>query len=138
MIDLGVESFLLTATVEAIVAQRLVRRICQKCKEEYTPTETELMEVELRPDDVVGQSFFRGKGCEHCNGSGYKGRLALFEILVLDDALRELIMEQSSTAVLRIEARRRGMRTLRESGLLSIYDGRTTIDEVLRETINEE
>ncbi|MDG1838544.1 MAG: ATPase, T2SS/T4P/T4SS family [Phycisphaerales bacterium] len=138
MIDLGVESFLLTATVEAIVAQRLVRRICQKCKEEYTPSETELMEVELRPDDVTGRSFFRGTGCEHCNGSGYKGRLALFEILVLDDALRELIMQQSSTAVLRIEARRRGMRTLRESGLLSIYDGRTTIDEVLRETINEE
>ena len=138
MIDLGVESFLLTATVEAIVAQRLVRRICQKCKEEYTPSETELMEVELRPADVEGRSFFRGTGCEHCNGSGYKGRLALFEILVLDDALRELIMQQSSTAVLRIEACRRGMRTLRESGLLSIYDGRTTIDEVLRETISEE
>jgi len=138
MIDLGIESFLITATVEAIVAQRLVRRICLKCKEEYTPSETELMEVELRPADVVGRTFFRGAGCEACNGSGYKGRLALFEILVMDDGMREMIMSQASTGLLRTEARRRGMRTLRESGMLSIYDGRTTIDEVLRETINEE
>ncbi|MDP7070448.1 MAG: ATPase, T2SS/T4P/T4SS family [Phycisphaerales bacterium] len=138
MIDLGVESFLITATVEAIVAQRLVRRICLKCKQQYTPSESELMELELRPEDVVGQSFFRGAGCESCNGSGYKGRLALFEIMTMDDALRELIMKQASTALLRTECRKRGMRTLRESGLLSIFDGRTTIDEVLRETISEE
>jgi len=138
MIDLGVQSFLITATIEAIVAQRLVRRICVKCKQEYTPSETELMEVELRPEDVVGRTFFRGTGCEACNGSGYKGRLAIFETLVMDDGLREMIMAQASTALLRTEARRRGMRTLRESGMLSIYDGRTTIDEVLRETINEE
>ncbi|MDP6889992.1 MAG: ATPase, T2SS/T4P/T4SS family, partial [Phycisphaerales bacterium] len=138
MIDLGIESFLITATIEAIVAQRLVRRICVKCKQEYTPSETELMEVELRPADVVGRTFFRGNGCEACNGSGYKGRLAIFETMVMDDGLREMIMSQASTALLRTEARRRGMRTLRESGMLSIYDGRTTIDEVLRETINEE
>lgn len=138
MVDLGVESFLITATVEAIVAQRLVRRICQKCKEEYEPSVAELMEVELRPEDVVGRTFFRGRGCDTCNGSGYKGRLALFELLIMDDTLRELIMSQASTAVLRTECRRRGMRPLRESGLLSIYDGRTTIDEVMRETISEE
>jgi len=138
MIDLGVESFLITATVEAIVAQRLVRRVCAKCKQEYMPSEAELMEVELRPDDVAGRTFFRGNGCEVCNGSGYKGRLAIFEMMIMDDTLRELIMQQASTALLRTESRRRGMRTLRESGLLSIYDGRTTIDEVVRETINEE
>jgi type IV pilus assembly protein PilB len=138
MVDLGVESFLLTATVEAIVAQRLVRRICTKCKEEYSPSETELMELNLRPDDVKGRTFFRGKGCSNCNGSGYQGRLALFEILVFDDTMRDHVMNQASTAVLRVEARKRGMRTLRESGLLSIYDGRTTIDEVLRETLDEE
>ena len=92
----------------------------------------------MRPADVVGRTFFRGTGCEACNGSGYKGRLAIFEILVMDDGLREMIMTQASTALLRTEARRRGMRTLRESGMLSIYDGRTTIDEVLRETISEE
>jgi len=138
MVDLGVESFLITATIEAIVAQRLVRRVCSQCKEEYSPSDTELMEVNLKPEDVVGRTFYRGAGCSTCNGSGYKGRLAIFEIMVLDDAMRELIMNQASTAVLRTEARKRGMRTLRESGLLSIYDGRTTIDEVLRETIVEE
>ncbi|MBG80587.1 MAG: pilus assembly protein PilB [Phycisphaerae bacterium] len=138
MVDLGVETFLITATVEAIVAQRLVRRICTSCKTEYEPSEAELMELELRPSDVGGRTFFRGDGCDACNGTGYKGRLALFEMMYMDDALREMIMNQSSTAVLRNECRRRGMRTLRESGLLSIYDGRTTIDEVVRETIAEE
>ncbi|MAB83336.1 MAG: pilus assembly protein PilB [Phycisphaerae bacterium] len=138
LVDLGVENFLLTATLEAVIAQRLVRRICSKCKEEYVPSESELMELELRSSDVVGRTFFRGKGCSVCNSSGYKGRLALFEMMVMDDMIRELIMSQASTALLRQESRKRGMRTLRESGLLSIYDGRTTIDEVLRETISEE
>ena len=138
MVDLGVETFLITATVEAIVAQRLVRRICDKCKVEYEPSEAELMELELRASEVSGRTFFRGDGCDNCNGTGYRGRLALYEIMVLDDALREMIMGQMSTAGLKAECRRRGMRTLRETGLLSIYDGRTTIDEVVRETIAEE
>jgi type IV pilus assembly protein PilB len=138
LMDLGVETFLLTATVEAIVAQRLVRRICQKCKESFTPSEEQVMELGLRPEDIGGRQFFRGRGCDACMKSGYKGRLALFEILTMDDTLRELVMAQANTAVLRAEARKRGMRTLRESGLLSIYDGQTTIDEVVRETITEE
>ncbi len=138
LVDLGVESFLLTATIEAIVAQRLVRRICGNCKEEYLPTEEELMELALLPSDVEGRTFYRGRGCETCKNSGYKGRLAIFEIMTMDDALRELVMSQASTAVLRAEARRRGMRTLRESGLLGIYEGQTTIDEVVRETITED
>lgn len=138
MLDLGVESFLLTATIEAIVAQRLVRRICMRCKEEYVPTEEQLMELNLRPGDVQGRVFYRGRGCDTCNHSGYKGRLAIFEILPLDDYLRDLVMQEASTNVLRVEARKRGMRTLRECGLLSIYDGQTTIDEVVRETIVED
>ncbi|MBU6210489.1 MAG: Flp pilus assembly complex ATPase component TadA, partial [Planctomycetes bacterium] len=138
LVDLGVETFLLTATLEAIVAQRLVRRVCTKCKETYVPTEEQLMELSLKPEDVRGRTFCRGKGCDHCNRTGYKGRMALFEIMVLDDTLRELIMQQANTSVLRAEARKRGMRTLREIGLLSIYDGQTTIDEVVRETIDEE
>jgi type IV pilus assembly protein PilB len=138
LVDLGVESFLLTATIEAIVAQRLVRRICNACKEEYVPTEEQLMELALLPSDVQGRTFYRGRGCGECNGTGYRGRMALFEIMGMDDALRELVMSQASTAVIRAEARRRGMRTLRESGLLSIYEGQTTIDEVVRETITEE
>ena len=138
LVDLGVESFLITATVEAIVAQRLVRRICTNCKEEYTPSDEELLELKLHKEDVQSRTFFRGKGCDSCNNSGYIGRLALFEIMEFDDALRELILAQASTAVIRIEAQKRGMRNLRESGLLSIYDGQTTIDEVVRETMLDE
>jgi type IV pilus assembly protein PilB len=138
LLDLGIEAFLLTATIEAIVAQRLVRTICSQCKEPYTPTEEQLMELDLRPENVTGKQFYRGKGCERCHGSGYKGRMALFEIMVMDDGLRDLVMKQASTNILREEARKRGMRSLRESGLWAIYDGATTIDEVVRETISEE
>jgi len=137
LIDLGIESFLLTATVEGIVAQRLVRKICVACREEFTPTQEQFMELGLRPQDVQGKKFFRGRGCEKCNKSGYKGRMGIYEIMGFDDQIREMIMQEASTAVLRAEARRRGMRTLRECGLLSIYEGLTTIDEVVRETIDE-
>ncbi len=138
LLDLGMESFLLTATIEGIVAQRLVRTICLKCKEEYTPKEEELMELSLRPEDVKGRRFFRGRGCDNCNRSGYRGRMAIFEILKMDDSLRELVMREASTNVIREEAKRRGMRLLREGGLMAIYEGQTTIDEVVRETIAEE
>jgi len=138
LLDLGLENFLVTATVEAIIAQRLTRHICPKCKEEYQPTEAELMELGLTPDDVRGRTFYRGRGCDHCNKSGYKGRMAIFEILMMDDDLRELVMKQASTNVLRAAARKRGMRSLRECGLMAIYEGQTTIDEVVRETIAEE
>jgi type IV pilus assembly protein PilB len=138
LLDLGLEPFLVTATLEGIVAQRLVRRICPRCKEAYQPTEEQLMELALTPEDVQGRSFYRGRGCDNCNRSGYKGRMALFEIMVADDEIKELIMQHASTNVLRNEARKRGMRTLRQSGLLAIYDGQTTIDEVVRETITED
>jgi len=138
LLDLGVESFLLTATLEAIVAQRLTRRICTQCKEEFVPSEEQLMELGLRRQDVGDRPFFRGAGCDRCINSGYKGRLAIFEIMVMNDPLREQIMAQASSAVLRHEARKHGMRTLRECGLLAIYDGQTTIDEVVRETLSEE
>jgi type IV pilus assembly protein PilB len=138
LLDLGLEPFLVTATLEAIVAQRLVRRICQNCKEEYQPTEDQLMQIALRPDDVQGRVFYYGKGCEYCNNTGYRGRLAIFEIMVLDDELREQIMKHASTGILRQAARQRGMRTLRETGLMAIYDGVTTIEEVVKETIVED
>ena len=96
------------------------------------------MELALRPEDIGGKTFHRGRGCDRCNRTGYKGRMALFEIMTMDDTLRELIMAQANTSVLRAESRKRGMRTLREVGLLSIYDGQTTIDEVVRETIVED
>ena len=138
LLDLGLEPFLVTATLEAIVAQRLIRRICLNCKEEYVPSETQLMELSLTPEDVAGRVFFYGRGCEYCNNTGYRGRQAIFELMLMDDEIRELIMKSGSTAVLRAEARKRGMRTLREVGLLSIYDGVSTIEEVVRETLGEE
>ncbi len=138
LLDLGLEPFLVTATLEAIIAQRLVRRVCLNCKEEYEPGEAQLMQLNLLPEDVAGRTFYFGKGCEYCNNTGYKGRQAIYEIMLLDDEIRELIMRSASSSVLRAEARKRGMRTLREAGLLCIYDGVTTIDEVVRETLAED
>jgi type IV pilus assembly protein PilB len=138
LLDLGMENFLLTATIEGIVAQRLVRTICPRCKEEYQPSEEELMELALRPEDIRGRRFFRGRGCDNCNKSGYRGRMAIFEILQMDDDLRELVMKEASTNVIRKHARERGMRVLRETGLMGIYEGMTTIDEVVRETIADD
>jgi type IV pilus assembly protein PilB len=138
LLDLGLEPFLVTATLEGIVAQRLVRRICANCKAEYTPTEEQLMELELRLDDVRDRKFYFGKGCEACNNTGYRGRQGIYEMMYLDDDMRDMIIKHASTQVLRAESRKRGMRTLRQSGLMAIYDGVSTIEEVVRETITEE
>ena len=138
LMDLGLEPFLITATLEGIVAQRLIRKICTNCKEEYEPSEQQLMELNLRPQDVVGRTFYYGRGCDYCNNTGYKGRMGIYEVMILDDDMRDLIVSHASSAVLRAEARKRGMRTLRESGLLALYDGVTTIEEVVRETLSEE
>ncbi|MHC4290893.1 MAG: GspE/PulE family protein [Planctomycetota bacterium] len=135
LLDLGLETFLITATLEGIVAQRLVRKICTHCKTEYEPTEEMLMELELRPDDLGDKTFYYGKGCSHCNQTGYRGRTGLYEIMSFNDELRDLVMNHASTAVLREAARRAGMKTLRENGLKAIFDGITTLDEVTRETI---
>ncbi len=137
LVDLGLEPFLLTATIEGVVAQRLVRRLDPTIKEAYTPSEEELLELGLRPEDVSGRQFYRPSRTDRVGG-GYKGRLALYEIMEMDDDMRELVMKEASTSVLRDHARRRGMRSLRESGMLAIYDGLTTIDEVVRETLGEE
>ncbi len=138
LLDLGLETFLVTATMEGIVAQRLVRKICSHCKTEYEPTVDQLMELELTPEDVKGKKFFYGKGCENCNNTGYRGRIGIYEIMVFNDEIRDLIMNHASTNVLREAARKAGMKTLRENGLLSVYDGVTTIDEVSRETLAAE
>jgi type IV pilus assembly protein PilB len=138
LLDLGLEPFLVTATMEGIVAQRLVRKICLNCKTEYTPAEEQLMELELKSEDVSGRKFYYGKGCDQCNNTGYRGRYGLYETMSLDDDIRDMIIQHASTQVLRAEAKKRGMRTLRQSGLISIYDGITTIEEVVRETIVED
>jgi type IV pilus assembly protein PilB len=137
LLDLGVEPFLLTATLEGIIAQRLVRKICERCKTSFEPTEIQLMELGLRPEHVKGKKIYYGQGCDQCNKTGYRGRIALFEIMTFNDELRELIMNQASTTVLRACAQKAGMRLLRDNGLAAIYDGITTIDEVVKETISE-
>jgi len=138
LLDLGIENFLLTATMEGVVAQRLVRTICKSCKQPYTPKEEELMELALRPADVQGKQLYLGKGCDNCHNSGFKGRMAIFELMMMNDTMRELIMNKASTNIIRDAARRQGMRTLRECGLLAIFEGQTTIDEVVRETLADE
>lgn len=138
LLDLGMEPFLVTATLESIVAQRLVRSICSRCKETFTPTAEMLLELGLMPEDVTGRIFNHGTGCEYCRGTGYSGRTAIYEIMVLNDEIRAFIMERRSTNMLREAALRAGMRTLRQSGLLAVYDGKTTIEEVVNQTIMDE
>jgi len=135
LLDLGLEPYMVTATLEAIIAQRLVRRICLNCRAEFQPTEEVLWELGLTPEEVRGRTFFFGKGCEQCNNTGYRGRTGLYEFMLLDDNLKDLILKQASTGVLAEEAKKRGMRTLRDSGLLAIYDGITTIEEVVKATV---
>jgi type IV pilus assembly protein PilB len=135
LVDLGLEPFLITATLEGIVAQRLVRRICMNCKTAYEPTEDMLMEVGLTPEDIGGKELYYGRGCDQCNNTGYRGRMGIFEIMALNDELRDLIMNKASTNVLRQAAQKGGMRSLRENGLALIFDGMTTIEEVARETL---
>lgn len=138
LMDLGLESFLITATIEGIIAQRLVRRVCMRCKEAYTPTETQLLQLALTPEDMKGRQVFRGRGCDVCSQTGYRGRMGLYELLVFNDELRELVMQGASTNIIRAEALKSGMRTLRQCGLLGIFDGVTSIDEVVKETLADE
>ena len=138
LLDLGLETFLITATLEGIVAQRLVRRICTNCKTEYQPTEEQLLELNLTPEEVGNKTFYYGKGCDMCNNTGYRGRTGIYEIMTFDDELRDLVMNHASTAILREAARRKGMKSLRENGLGIVFDGITTLEEVARETIAAE
>jgi len=138
LLDMGIEPFLITATVEGIIAQRLIRKICENCKTQFDPTEAQLMELRLRPEDVKGKKFHYGRGCSRCNGTGYRGRTGLFEIMVFNDEIRDLVMNQASTNVLRVAAQKVGMTLLRDNGLAAIYDGITTIDEIVKETMLEE
>ncbi len=135
LIDMGCEPFLLAATLETICAQRLVRTICTKCKTPYEPSEEELMQLSIKSRDVSNQRFYYGKGCDNCKNTGYKGRTALFELMDINDILRELILNKASASALRIAAQRGGMRTLRDAGIQKIFAGLTTIEEVVRETL---
>lgn len=137
MRDMGVPTFLITATVEAILGQRLVRRICTQCREPLEPSDEALTELGMKREDLQGRTFFRGKGCDACNNTGYKGRLGLFELMVMNDTIRDMVMSNATTDELREMARKFGMVTLREAGIQNVFGGITTADEVIRETVLE-
>jgi type IV pilus assembly protein PilB len=136
--DMGVEPFLITATVEGILAQRLVRRICPVCRTEFEPSRDQLMELNLKPEDARGKKFFFGEGCDKCNNLGLKGRTGIYEILVINDDIRDLISKGASTDQLRNYARSKGVKGLRERGLDALFAGVTTVEEVARETVLED
>ncbi len=131
LIDMGVEPFLIASAIEAILAQRLLRCICPKCKYEYTPSNESLRDAGISQAEAEGKKFYKGKGCEHCNHSGYKGRTGIFELLVLDEDIRSLILDKVTIAQLRGQAIKSGMRTLRDDGLRKVFSGKVTLDELV-------
>ena len=139
MRDMGLEPFLLTATVEGILAQRLVRRICEDCRTEFEPSDEMILELGIKRSEVpAGKKFYYGRGCDRCNNTGHRGRVGIFELVHMNDDLRDMISAGASTDQLREACRKHGMQTLREAGLNAIYNGYSTIDEIVRETVTED
>jgi type IV pilus assembly protein PilB len=138
--DMGVEPFLITATVEGILAQRLVRKICTGCRTEYDPPVDQILELGLKPEEAKaqGMKFYYGAGCDKCNNLGFKGRSGIFELIAMTDEIRDLVSSGASTDQLRIAMRGMGARGLREAGLDALTAGVTTIDEIVRETVLED
>jgi type IV pilus assembly protein PilB len=134
LVDMGVEPFLISASLECVLAQRLIRKICPECRAPYEPTESVLRSLGLTPHDIGDKNFYYGKGCDACNHTGYKGRKGIYELLKITDPLRDLINNRAPTVLIRQKAIELGMTTLREDGLRSIYDGITTIEEVVKYT----
>ena len=134
LIDMGLEPFLLSASLEFVLAQRLVRKICSGCKQDYEPAKDLIENLGLNQNDIGERQFFYGAGCEECNQSGYRGRTGLFEMIKVSDSFREMINSGAATLVLRQKAIEQGMRTLREDGVRSIFDGESTVEEVLKYT----
>jgi len=134
LVDMGLEPFLLSASLEFILAQRLVRKICSSCKQEFDPKNEMIQNLGLSRNDLGDRKFYFGSGCEACSNGGYRGRTGLFEMIKVGDTFRELINSGAATLVLKQKAIEQGMRTLREDGLRSIFDGETTVEEVLKYT----
>jgi general secretion pathway protein E len=137
LIDMGVEPFLVSSSVIAIMAQRLVRLICPKCKEAYRPPDESLKELGINPKNLKEGMVYRGKGCEHCMGTGYYGRSGIFELLIIDDEIRQLVLDRITSNIIKKRAVEKGMLTLRGDGALKVVLGQTTIEEVLRITREE-
>ena len=136
--DMGVEPFLITATVEAIQAQRLVRKICQECRTPYDPTREQVMELNMPPDTFKGKQFFYGEGCAKCNNLGFKGRTGLYELLMMNDDVRDMVSRGASTDQIRAYSRKLGTQSLRDCGLEALLNGISTLDEVVRETVTDD
>ncbi len=134
LVDMGVEPFLISSTLVGVIAQRLVRTICKGCRTPFEPTESQLALLNLSPHDLGDKAFYYGRGCSICNDSGYKGRKGIFELLVVSEPIRNLINERAPTVVVRQKAVELGMITLREDGLRSIFEGDTTIEEIVKYT----
>ncbi len=134
LIDMGLEPFLISASLEGVLAQRLLRRICRSCKTAYEPDKEVVSMLEVDALEIAGKQFFFGKGCPECNRSGYRGRQGLFELMPINDGIRTLITQKAPTLVLKQKSVESGMRPLREDGLRCIFDGLTTIEEVLKYT----
>ncbi len=133
LLNMGVEPFLVTASVNLVLAQRLARRICPECKVEVETTPQALLDIGCTEEQAEG-TIFRGAGCNNCNGAGYRGRVALYEVMPFTDKLKELVLHGASTAELKVEMIRGGVETLRMAGIQKMFEGTTTIDEVLRVT----
>ncbi len=134
LIDMGVEPFLISSTLDAVLGQRLLRSICPECKTDYQPNESLLMQLNLSPNEIGERHFYYGKGCEKCNRTGYKGRKGIYELMKISDPIRELINQRAPSVVLKQKAIELGMTTLRQDGIRSIFEGDTTIEEVLKYT----
>ena len=137
LIDIGVKPFLVASSTRALMAQRLVRKVCRQCASPTMPTEAEMRTLGLDAASTQGATFQKGKGCSNCSNTGYRGRFGIFEIFVIDDEARKLIYEKVSSSVLRARAREMGMRTLREDGIRKVQVGLTTPDEVIRATVGD-
>src|SRR6059036_761561 len=137
LIDIGVKPFLVASSTRALMAQRLVRKVCKKCATPTMPPDTELRTLNIDPANVDGANFMKGKGCTDCSKTGYRGRFGIFEIFVIDDEARKLIYDKVPSSVLRTRAREMGMRTLREDGIRKAQAGLTTPDEVIRATVGD-
>jgi len=135
LVDMGVKPFLVSSSIRAVLAQRLIRKICPECKEPYTPTEVELRALNLTPASLAQARFSKGRGCDRCRGTGYKGRAGIFEIFTVDDEIRHLINEGAAVSKIRQRARDLGMRTLREDGVRKVVSGMTTPEEVISATM---
>jgi general secretion pathway protein E/type IV pilus assembly protein PilB len=138
MVDMGVKPFLVASAVRAIMAQRLIRKVCAKCKAPYKPNDYEMQMLKLNPDEVKNATIFRGAGCNECAKTGYRGRMGIYEIFQIDDEVRRLIYEKVPSNVIRARARELGMRTLREDGVRKIMAGITTPEEVISITQGDE